>query len=89
MNKDYKFNKSAYDKMEAGWPELDRLSRLGCECGKSGCEGPFTEENPMEMAVKCHVGSPVVVTYWDGWLYLSCSKCDKPVVKVPVSRSLL
>lgn len=88
-NKNYEFNKSDYDKMPVSWPDLEEMSSRGCACQSPECDKKFTETNPMEMAVHCHKGYPLWVSYWDGWLYLRCSKCDKPVCRVPVGRSLL
>lgn len=87
--KDYQFKKSDYDKLASSWPDLEKSSREGCQCQDPGCNKVFTEDNPMEMGTKCHIGSPVWVSYWDGWLYLRCATCDKPVVRIPVGRSLL
>lgn len=90
MNPDYKFNASLYAKMGVSWPMLEELSRKGCECGHCEQSGKaFTADNPMELGVKCHTGSPVYVSYWDGWLYVRCGFCDKPAMKIPVNRSLL
>lgn len=89
MKKDYQFNISDYDNRGVDWPELEKLTREGCQCGDSGCDKRFTEENPMELAVKCHRGAPLVVSYWDGWLYFRCSVCDEPVVKIEVSKRLI
>lgn len=87
--KDYQFNKADYAKMAANWPMLEESSRKGCQCNNPGCDKMFTEDNPMEMGVDCHRGSPLWVSYWDGWLYIRCAVCDKPVVRIPVGTSLL
>lgn len=85
----YQFNKADYDKIAAGWPKLEESCAGGCCCNNEDCDKVFTETNPMEMGVDCHRGSPLWVSYWDGWLYLRCATCDKPVVRIPVSKSLL
>jgi hypothetical protein len=43
----------------------------------------------MEIVPKCHPGNPVWAGYWDGMLYFKCSICEKPIIKIPVSRNLL
>ena len=36
----------------------------------------------------CHTG-PVRVSYWDGFLCLRCWKCEKPILRVAIDKSLL
>lgn len=71
------------------WPMLESLTLHGCDA-RCGCGGHhFTANNPPELAVRCHTGSPLYVAYWDGFLYLSCATCAKVVGRIEVKQSLL
>lgn len=65
------------------WPRLEELSRSCCPC----CGEKHSADNPPELAARCHLG-PVFVSYWDGFLYLSCHKCNRPICKVPIEQKL-
>ena len=68
------------------WPDLQHMAEVGgCKC----CGRKFSQDIPMEIASKCHPGYPLWVQYWDGMLYIKCSACESPVIKIEVSRSLL
>ena len=65
----------------APWASLEAM----CPC----CDDEkFSAEMRPELTGKCHIG-PVFTSYWDGWLYLECGTCRKPICKVPVNKSLL
>lgn len=66
------------------WPMLEKLSSGTCSC----CNKQFSASDPPELAGKCHTG-PVFVNYWDGYAYLSCHECRKPIGKIPVSTKLI
>ena len=72
---------------QADWPTLESYTQQGCPC----CQGKnhYSAANPPELAVRCHIGSPLYVAYWDGWLFLSCSECSKPVCKIKVEEKLI
>jgi hypothetical protein len=76
------FDASKFPSM--GWPELEKMSQQGCEC----CNEPFSLIHPVGLSPKCHPGL-TMVNYWDGVFYFSCGKCEAPICKVAVSRSLL
>lgn len=63
---------------------LEKICVGKCEC----CGEDFSETNMPDIAARCHRG-PAFVAYWDGYLYLDCGKCKKPIVRVPVDRSIL
>lgn len=67
------------------WPNLESMCQAGCPC----CNEKHSKENPLEFASKCHPGEPTWVQYWDGFIYIRCSVCEKPIGKIEVSRSLL
>lgn len=89
MTKDYQFNAADYAKCEATWPQMEQDCREGCQCGKPGCDRVFSADNPMEFGCQCHPGSPVWASYWDGYVYIRCAVCDKPVARFAINRSLL
>ena len=68
------------------WPYMESWMVQKCECG---CGGSFTADNPPELAVACHTGSPLYVAYWDGWLYCSCATCGQVVGRIEVNQRLL
>lgn len=67
------------------FPELERLALTPCPC----CGEKYNARNPMDLVAHCHPDSPVTVSYWDGFLYLTCKTCLKPIVRVSVDKSLL
>ena len=70
------------------WVEMESWHH--CECGHPECKNePYTKDNPCVIAAQCHKGCGVNVHYWDGFLYLSCDKCEKPICKIEVKKSLL
>lgn len=68
------------------WSELEScILRESCPC----CDRKFTQDNRMSLMARCHPHSDVIPAYWDGFIYLTCATCSKPVVRIPVDRSLL
>ena len=76
--------KSTKEFAVADWPDLEHMVDGKCPC----CGEQFNEDMRPELTSKCHKG-PVFVSYWDGWLYMECGKCRKPICCVPVDKSLL
>lgn len=74
---------------ELKWAVLESWQQQRCGCGEGCGDGKFSKDNPPEIAVRCHTGSPLWVAYWDGYLYLSCGECSKPIAKIKVTQSLL
>lgn len=54
-----------------------------CPC----CNEPFSVDMKPDLTSKCHTG-PVFVSHWQGWLYLSCGKCRKPIGKINLNEPL-
>jgi hypothetical protein len=66
------------------WPQMEAMTDQPCPC----CGEKFNENMHPELTGKCHTG-PVYVSYWDGFLYMRCGKCEKPICRVAVDKSLL
>lgn len=65
---------------KVGWEQLEKMNEGTCPC----CGKEFSEKNRSDLAAKCHLG-PLFVAYWNGFLYFTCSTCNKPVCRVLVS----
>lgn len=67
------------------WANLEYMTSEGkCPC----CNEKFSADMRPELTGKCHTG-PVFTSYWDGWIYIECGECHKPICRVPVDKSLL
>lgn len=51
--------------------------------------GTFDATFPIPFFNKCHEQFAVLICYWDGFIYLTCSQCAAPICKIAVSKSLL
>lgn len=69
----------------ATYPKLEERVLKGCPC----CGEPFTEHSRMDFAARCHPQGNTLVSYWDGYLYVTCMECRQPIVRIPVDKSLL
>lgn len=61
---------------------LDELMNGSCPC----CGEPFTIEMRPELTGRCHTG-PVFVSYWEGWLYVECGQCRKPIGRIEIKAN--
>jgi hypothetical protein len=69
---------------ELTWPTLEATNDRPCDC----CGARFTAEHPMELISGCH-DAPLRITYRDGYLYMRCFICDKPLHRIQVSTKLI
>lgn len=60
--------------------DLDEMAMGKCWC----CDEPFSKENPLEFAQRCHPHKPVKVAYWEGILTIHCAECEKIIVEIRV-----
>lgn len=62
--------------------KLEQLCLGLCPC----CGEPFSESMRPDLTARCHKG-PVFVSYWDGWVLLSCGTCKKPIGRIQAQPS--
>jgi len=67
------------------WPELESMIAEGCPC----CDQSYTSENRLDLISRCHPKGRLSAGYWDGYIYLTCMECGKPIVRIPISQRLI
>ena len=68
-----------------GFPSLEQLALGTCPC----CGEKYSPQKWVNLISRCHPKRHVSASYWDGFIYLTCGKCRKPIVRIPVDKSLL
>lgn len=63
--------------------ELDALTEGQCPCG---CGKPYSRDNQLSLAAKCHFPTSFKFGYWEGVLTLECAECGQPVCKIAVQE---
>lgn len=68
--------------------DLDAALQGGC--GDPDCKNCGEPQEMLVLSSKCHTGAGVEAAYFkDGFVYIRCHVCQKPIVKIPVADTLL